>query len=166
MRVCADDGRFSLNDVGCGYGALLSFLAERHPGRTVDYTGIDLSAAMVDAAERLWAGAPNLRFAQGSACPAPADYSVASGIFNVCQSIGRAEWERFVRATLHDMRQASRRAFSVNFMAPLAPGMPDVPELYRTAPQPWIDVCARELGGDVELLEGYGLREFTLLVRL
>ena len=166
LRACDFSADFSLNDVGCGYGALLAFCQERHPDRQIDYTGIDLSAAMVRAARLHWRGAPRARFVVGARCPRSADFSIASGLFNVCQSSARDEWESFVRATLRELARASSKAFSANFMAPLDPGAPVVPQLYRTAPAPWVDFCVDELGGRVRLIEGYGLREFTLLVDL
>src|SRR5690242_10985469 len=47
--------RFSLNDFGCGYGALLAYLAWRHPATLIDYHGIDISQSMIEAARPLWA---------------------------------------------------------------------------------------------------------------
>ena len=162
LKVCDFSAPFSLNDLGCGYGALVGFLRKRHPGAAVDYVGIDLSPAMIAAARRLWR---RTRFVVGTACPGIADYAVASGIFNVKLDQPRAVWERFVAATLRDMHAASRRAFAVNFLAPASPGQPDVTALYRTAPQPWIRYCECALGDSVDLIADYGLREFTLLVR-
>lgn len=162
LKACDFSAPFSLNDLGCGYGALVGFLRKRHAGAAIDYVGIDLSPAMIAAARRLWR---RTRFMVGSVCPGIADYSVASGIFNVKLDQPRAVWERFVTATLRDLHAASRRAFAVNFLAPTAPGQPAVTALYRTAPAPWIRYCERELGGGVDLIADYGLREFTLIVR-
>src|SRR5262245_26922402 len=52
LRVVLPDERAgSLNDFGCGYGALADYLATRYPGWT--YRGYDASPAMIDAATRL-----------------------------------------------------------------------------------------------------------------
>jgi hypothetical protein len=42
---------------------------------------------------------------------------------------------------------------------------PTADGLYRTRPQPWIRYCEGELGCSVEMLDDYGMKEFTLLVR-
>ena len=52
----------------------------------------------------------------------------------------------------------------VNFMATKPDGA-EPPGLYRTDPAPWIAFCRQALGSTTELIDGYGMREFTLLVR-
>src|SRR5436190_15317719 len=73
--------KFSLNDFGCGYGALLDYLAEL--GLEVDYRGFDVSRDMIEHATRLHAKVPSARFSLGAQPAEPADFCVASGIFNV-----------------------------------------------------------------------------------
>ncbi len=165
LRVCDFGGPFSLNDLGCGWGALAGFIRKRHRGARVDYLGIDVSEAMVAAARTLWPSRPGIAFSVGHGCPRIADYAVASGLFNVRIDQPLDLWEAFVAQTLRDMAAHSRRGFSANFLAPLPAGMEGKPELYRTAPPPWIEFCERELRGRVQLLDAYGMREFTLLVR-
>ena len=165
LRICEFATPLRLNDIGCGYGALLELIARRHRSARVDYLGIDLSEEMVVAARRLWRGRRSTAFHVGADIPRCADYSVASGIFNVRIHEPLPLWEDFIADTLRQMAQTSARGFAVNFLAPLPVGVEGKPELYRTAPVPWIEFCAREIGGQVEVLDAYGMREFTLLVR-
>lgn len=165
LRICDFSAPFSLDDLGCGYGALLAYLAWRHPGAEVDYLGLDLSTAMVAAARRRWRRRHDAAFAVGSASPRVADYSVASGIFNVKLDASAARWRRFVAATLDAMHAGSRRGFAVNFIAPLPRGAAGHSGLYRTPPGTWRRYCEQRLGARVEVVQGYGLREYTLLVR-
>lgn len=165
LRVCDFSSACSLNDVGCGYGALLRLLAQRHRSARVDYLGIDLAPEMVEAARTLWSRRPRTAFHVGADIPRRADYSVASGLFNVRIDEPVASWEAFIADTLRSMARASTRGFAANFLAPLPEGMEGKPELYRAAAAPWMDYCRRELGGAVTLLDTYGMREFTLLVR-
>jgi SAM-dependent methyltransferase len=166
LKICDFSAPFTLNDIGCGYGALAAFLAMRHPNAKIDYLGVDLSRAMVSRARRRFSG-PDRRFVVGKASPRVADYSVASGIMNVNCGHSRATWEGFIATMLEQMRRASRRGFSVNFVVDAQHGsaepLPDI--LYRTAPQPWFRFCERELGCSVETIDDYGMKEFTLLVR-
>ena len=81
---CATSSQpFSLNDIGCGYGALLSYLKKRHRRASIDYLGVDLSAAMITHAKRLFGDRPLTTFEAACHGTRVADYSVASGIFNV-----------------------------------------------------------------------------------
>jgi SAM-dependent methyltransferase len=165
LKLCDFTSPLSLNDLGCGYGALLSYLDWRHAGCVIDYVGVDLSQAMLRRARRLWRGRPNVSFAHGHTSPRLADYSVASGIFNVQLDQPRDRWERFVAATLDELHQTSRRGFAVNFMSAPAAGTPDRQGVYSTAPGPWAQYCAIQFGAVTEVIDGYGLREFTLIVR-
>src|SRR5574337_306833 len=54
LKICDFTAPFSLDDLGCGYGALLAYLAWRHPEAEVDYLGVDLSNEMIAAARRRW----------------------------------------------------------------------------------------------------------------
>jgi SAM-dependent methyltransferase len=165
LRICDFSGPFSLNDLGCGYGALLKFLARRHRGTAVDYLGVDLSPAMLAEASRLWKKRPGTQFMIGHASDRLTDYSLASGIFNVKLHQPRDLWTRFIEETLTTMHTSSRIGFAVNFLSPLPEGVQGVSELYRAPADRWASFCEQRLGTRVERLENYGLKEYTLLVR-
>ncbi|MGA2290752.1 class I SAM-dependent methyltransferase [Bradyrhizobium sp.] len=168
LKICDFSAPFALNDIGCGYGALAAFLALRHGDAKIDYLGVDLSRAMVQRARRRFSS-PDHRFVVAKSSPRIADYSVASGIMNVSLGHSRAVWEDFVATMLRQMRQTSRRGFSVNFISDAtragSPATTLTDGLYRTMPQPWIGYCESQLGCSVEIMDGYGMREFTLLIR-
>lgn len=167
MKLCDFDAPFALNDVGCGYGALVGYLDRRHADADIDYLGIDLAAEMTRRARRLWRDRPRTAFATGDARERPADYSVASGIFNVKLDQPEPRWERFVARTLGDLHASSRKGFAVNFMRERSQSATgdDGGALYRTRPDRWVAHCEREFGSSVTLLDDYGQPEFTLLVR-
>ncbi len=165
LKLCNFRETFSLNDVGCGYGALLAFLTKRHRSAKVDYLGTDLSPAMIDQANRSSRPDRRSRFVVSGSIPRVADYSVASGIFNVKLAQPAARWILFIKTTLAEMNAASRLGFAVNFLAPLEPDMEFIPELYRASPDSWIRYCERQFDATVELISDYGMREYTLLVR-
>lgn len=153
---------FSLNDVGCGYGALLGHLDARRGDTNVDYLGVDLSRAMVESAADLWRHRSGATFAEAPCSLRVADYSVASGIFNVNLDQPLDRWEAFVEKTLVQMADASRVGLAVNFMRSRR-GSPAYPSpLYRTSPRRWRDLL-ETLGWRTRSSEGYGLGEFTLL---
>jgi hypothetical protein len=162
LRVCDFTCAFALNDVGCGYGALARFLARHDRGSPVRYMGLDLSPAMVAAARALFPADSRAAFAVTDGEYPEADYSVASGIFNVKLDLPLGAWEEWIAWTLGRIARASRRGFAVNFVA--GPGRAP-PQVYRTDPAPWVAFCEGTLGSGVEVAQGYGLDEFTLLVR-
>jgi len=165
LKLCDFSGPFALNDIGCGYGALAAYLAMRHATTAIDYLGVDLSQAMVRRARRRFSGSGR-RFVVATSSPRVADYSVASGVMNVSLGHPREVWEDFVATILREMRRASRRGFSVNFINADIDTVHDLADgLYRTTAQRWIDFCEGELGCSVETIDGYGMREFTLLIR-
>lgn len=164
LKICGKARRFSLNDVGCGYGALLDHIKRRRANALVDYLGLDVTPAMVAKAKELHRDHPNTNFIVARGSPRTADYSIASGIFNVKLDLPVELWESFVAVTLGGMHAASLKGFAVNFMAPLSGGGVSGP-LYRTSPEPWAAYCTAELGAEVEIVSDYGLREFTMLVR-
>lgn len=159
LRACPSEGSFSLNDFGCGYGALLDTLALHPAVEAIDYLGIDLSAAMIDQARRRY---PKAAFVKAASAPRIADYTVASGVFNVKLSAPLPAWTAYVASLLADLFTSSRIALAVNFLSPSHER--GIEELYRPAPEDWIRYFVLQ-GGRVEFLAGYGLPEYTLVIR-
>lgn len=165
LKICNFAKPFSLNDLGCGYGALLGYLELRHPGAPIVYHGVDVSPQMIEAARSLWLRRkPLARFSIGSECTSPADYSIASGIFNVRLDCPTDAWEAYIGSVLRGLREKSKIGFSVNFMLPTK--TVSEARLYGTPPERWIEFCERELACSTEQVAPYGLYEFTLLARV
>lgn len=165
LKICKFGAPLVLNDVGCGYGALLGHLWRRHRSEPIAYQGTDVSAAMVAAARRRWRHRTWASFDHAADCTRRADYSVASGIFNVKLDCPTSVWEARVQQTLAALQRHSRSGFAVNFIAPPSPGRSSPPELYRPAAAQWREWIERELHWQTEVLQDYGLPEYTLLVR-
>lgn len=81
---------FSINDLGCGYGAYYDFLKTNHCSFT--YCGIDVSHDMIGAAKGRCQDNSEARFVVSSEPDQVADHGVASGIFNVRLSRSDDEW--------------------------------------------------------------------------
>ena len=164
LKVCDFSGPFSINDFGCGYGALLEYFEFRPPAVAIRYHGIDISPPMVEAAQLRWMHDKQAKFSIGSECPDVADYCLASGVFNVKLDWPVEAWESYIKSILIDLCAKSRRGFAVNFMLPLEQPSGEH-RLYRTLPDRWINLL-EELGCSVEQISDYGLQEFTLLARI
>ena len=165
LKLCDFSAPFSLNDLGCGYGAVLAYLARRHADTPISYLGIDLSQDMLDHARSLWAKRPDTRFALKQPVIPAADYTIASGIFNVKLDQQRAPWEAYISVTLDEMDAASARGFAFNFMIERPEDIGQSGPLYRCDPTIWASFCEERFEGEVFLLEDYGQPEATILVR-
>jgi SAM-dependent methyltransferase len=154
---------FSVNDFGCGYGALFDYL--RRDYKNFFYTGFDLSAAMVAAATQRNTGAANARFFLASEPSEMADYGVASGIFHVRLTRNDSEWRDYFEATLDVMDRTSRRGFSFNCLTQYSDIDKMRSDLYYADPCSVFDRCKRLYSRHVALLHDYRLYEFTMLVR-
>lgn len=168
LKVVADWSQpLSLHDLGCGYGALLDHLAHRHRGAAVRYIGSDVSPEMIRQARRRQRQPEGSEFIVSTSPPPVADYSVASGIFNVKLDHPVPAWEQHVAATLRELCAASRKGFAINFMAPEALQLRSdaAPKLYGPPAEQWVAFGREALDCDVELVANYGLPEYTLLLR-
>lgn len=154
---------FSVNDLGCGYGALFDYLGEHYTDFA--YTGCDVSADMVAAAQKRLAHAPQAKFVAAAEPPTVADYGLASGIFNVRLDRGDDEWQAYLHATLDILDRISTRGFAFNCLTSYSDPDKMVAKLYYADPRELFDRCKRRYSRQVALLHDYGLYEFTLLVR-
>jgi len=164
LRVVDPSGPFSLNDYGCGYGALLEVIQSR--GWNVDYRGYDLAPEMVDAAIARFGEGPGRRFVRHVSDLEPADYTVASGIFAI--RVGRSDeaWLAYLTDTLDEMRRLSRRGFAFNALTSYSDPEHMRPDLYYADPCALFDLCKRRYSKQVALLHDYGIWDFTVIVRL
>jgi SAM-dependent methyltransferase len=162
-RLLRDDDDYSVNDLGCGYGAFATYLVRR--GSTFTYTGYELSEAMLEHARESFEGLPDVRFQAGTSM-ASADYSVASGIFNVKLAFGEEEWGAYVDATLDALAGASRKGFAFNMLTAYSDVEKRRDDLHYADPLAVFDRCKRRYASHVALLHDYPLWEFTTVVRL
>ncbi|MBT2342244.1 MULTISPECIES: class I SAM-dependent methyltransferase [Pseudomonas] len=154
---------FSINDLGCGYGALVDYLNTNN--HDFSYLGADVSTAMIDAATKRYIGFSGARFIAASEPDAIADYGVASGIFNVRLGRSDAEWLAYLENTLDVLERTSRLGFAFNCLTSYSDEDKKRDDLYYADPCRLFDLCKRRYSRHVALLHDYGLYEFTLLVR-
>ncbi len=164
IRVIDDAEQFSINDLGCGYGALLDFL-EREFSKQFSYLGIDVSASMIDAAKIRHAGNLKSRFIVGSRPDQTSDYGIASGIFNVRLEKTDSEWFAYVENTLDLLNESSRKGFAFNCLTSYSDPHRMRDDLYYADPCQLFDLCKRKYAKNIALLHDYGLYEFTILVK-
>ena len=154
---------FSLNDLGCGYGALLDYLRDKY--EACAYLGVDVSHEMIKVAEQRHAAANRARFITSAEPDEVADYGLASGIFNVRLGRSDAEWFDYLQATLDVLDRTSSLGFAFNCLTSYSDEDKKRDYLYYADPCRLFDLCKRRYSRQVALLHDYGLYEFTILVR-
>ena len=154
----------TLNDVGCGYGALCDFLLETH--READYLGIDISEEMIAIAQKSHAKSKHCRFIVSPRPDRIADYTVASGIFNVRPGIDELSWQNHINGVLDSMRESSMKGFGFNCLTLYSDPERRRDYLHYADPCELFKFCKERYSRNVALLHDYELYEFTILVRL
>jgi SAM-dependent methyltransferase len=162
-RILDNASEFSVNDLGCGYGALVDYFDAT--GSAFRYLGLDVSEAMVREASKRFAGRINVRFEVGFVPSVVAEYGIASGIFNVRLDHSDEAWMRYVLETLDVLNDTSTKGFSFNCLTAYSDKDKMRKDLFYADPSWLFDHCKRRFSKNVALLHDYDLYEFTILVR-
>jgi SAM-dependent methyltransferase len=163
LRGLDEHGLASVNDFGCGYGALLDYL--RGGGRRCRYTGFDVSDVMIAAAVEAHRGDVMCTFTTDARAVLPADYTFASGVFNVKEDHAPDDWQEYVLATLATLDRLSERGFGFNMLSSYSDQEHRRANLFYGTPAVFFDYCKTHFSPRVALLHDYPLYEFTILVR-
>ncbi len=158
------DSGITINDYGCGYGAMLKYFLENQRPPVLGYNGYDISTEMLAAAaHELASFTGELNLLQSSTINTESDYSFISGTFNVRFDATREAWEVFIREKLQELHTFSRKGFAFNLLTSYV----DYEEahLYYGNPCYWFDYCKRHFSKRVSLLHDYPLWEWTMIVR-
>jgi SAM-dependent methyltransferase len=153
----------TVNDWGCGYGAMFRYLDERPDVELGGYYGYDISADMLDAA-RTFVDDARATWVHGTEVTETADFSFVSGTFNVRLRASEAAWQQHVEETLRVLAQRSRRGFAFNLLTTYVDWRQE--DLFYADPAHFFRFCRENLSRYVTLLHDYPLYEWTIAVRL
>tara|TARA_R110000796_G_scaffold71409_5_gene162206 strand:- start:74256 stop:74885 length:630 start_codon:yes stop_codon:yes gene_type:complete len=152
---------FSVNELGCGYGELVKYCA-RNSFKLGEYFGYDISEEMLNNAKDYLAEFESVNLIRSSYLNTMADYTIASGIFNVRFDNKLQDWEEHIKSTLRDMFEHSKKGISFNLLTKYVDFEAD--NLYYAYPAYYFDFCKTELSKKVNLLHDYPLYEWTITV--
>jgi SAM-dependent methyltransferase len=156
---------FSVNDLGCGQGDLLSYLVDRGC-KGINYTGYDVIEEMIRLAKEKH-GQAGARFSKVKSASEmrSADFTVASGIFNLRTDLPDEDWLSYILDTLAHMDTKSSRGFAFNCLTTYSDAECMRQELYYADPLFIFDHCKKQFSRNVALLHDYGEFDFTVIVR-
>ena len=157
----AGDAPPVLLDLGCGPGLLLDYLEATGRRGSVDYGGIDISPAMIDAARARWPGA---RFEARDilADPLPAasvDVVVMNGVLTERRGIPRERMVAMAEAILAAAFRAARHGIAFNAMSRHVDWERE--DLFHWGFDEVAAFLKRDLTRHVAFRADYGLYEFT-----
>jgi len=159
--IKADSKAISINDLGCGYGELLNVLKEY--GYTINnYYGHEISEEMLQAAESVIGVDDSVHLSSEPMLNHIADYSFASGIFNVRFDAPEDEWQKYVLGVLNNMNDHSNIGFSFNILSTFVDWKED--HLYYADPTYYLKYCLEKFSKKVILYHDTQLYEWTMIV--
>lgn len=166
LKIINIKKKFILNDLGCGYGSMYLYMKNANY-KDFFYYGYDLSEEMIKNAQSLYGDNNNCEFYKINDVTEikNADYTVASGIFNVKMQYKEYEWLPYILETIEEMNNKSKRGFAFNILTKYSDKECMRGDLYYADPNFFFDYCKRNFSINVSLLHDYELYEFTIIVR-
>ena len=155
---------FSLNDYGCGYGALAEYLKQKD--YKFQYHGYDISANMIDYAIQSIPKNENWKFTCSVNELCSADFTVVCGVFNLKFDADPQTWMDYILDSLSLIASISKLGFGFNMLTKYSDADKMRSDLYYGDPLYFFDYCKRRFSRNVALLHDYELYDFTILVRL
>lgn len=163
LRLLDGSPDASIIDLGCGFGDFLRFVrSEGYRGR---FTGYDIAPAMIEKARALHGESELQQWRIGADPREPADFAIASGIFNVKGQVAEEIWAAYVLRTIDVLARSGRRGFAFNVLSLSSDAERRRRDLYYADPAAMLTHCLSHYGRSVALLQDYGLYEFTIIVR-
>jgi SAM-dependent methyltransferase len=86
---------FSINDIGCGYGAFLPYLFQRFPDEDFKYTGFEIAEKPLNYCIKTYQTS-NVVFKMGSSPKSHSDFSVMSGTYNYAPVLSPKVWQAYL----------------------------------------------------------------------
>ena len=155
-------GGLTITDFGCGYGAFFDYLKDRPVMDGSRYTGIDMSAAMIQQAQTTIEDT-RATFQRHLIATEAADYTFVCGTYNMNMGADEDEWADYVKASLAQLWSKTNKALGFNMLRSDAPEK--YQSLYYADGEEFLDFCRNNLSPDVTYSNGNPLPDWTIFIR-
>ena len=165
-KIIEPKSDFTIYDLGCGVGDFYHYLSAKQKLH-FQYYGYDILESMLSVAKARFTASENAHWIKIDNANEllAADYTIASGIFNLKYTIGLSEWMDYILDTLNQMNEKSKLGFAFNMLTTYSDKEFMKEELYYSDPLFFFDLCKRSFSKNVALLHDYREYDFTILVR-
>jgi hypothetical protein len=163
--ISPDVAIIKINDLGCGYAEFYDYLI-KHSTIKFEYNGYDISKPCIEYLQRqrqvenkhfdLIVDVKDLKIA---------DYTVASGIFNVKMDETEEDWLNYILQTIKVMDEKSTKGFAFNCLTSYSDTHKKRADLYYADPLYLFDYIKKNIAQNLVLYHDYGLYDFTIVVR-
>jgi len=155
-------GGLTITDFGCGYGAFFDYLKDRPVMDGSRYTGIDMSAAMIQQAQTTIEDT-RATFQRHLIATEAADYTFVCGTYNMNMGADEDEWADYVKASLAQLWSKTNKALGFNMLRSDAPEK--YQSLYYADGEEFLDFCRNNLSPDVTYSNDNPLPDWTIFIR-
>ena len=108
LNKYSDLKKFTICDIGCGYGKFFEFLTNKLNKSTFQYQGCDLNGKLIDHCKKRFIN-KNCKFYKSSLPKGIVDFSIMSGTFNLSVTDDIDIWEKYILKNLTNIwKQTSK----------------------------------------------------------
>lgn len=154
----------SINDLGTGLGDIYNYIEKNNQGLEFTFHGYDIYDFMIEKCNVLFENKNNAFFHRinNNNEMSEADYTIASGIFNLKYNANNSEWENYIYKTIEEMYNKSKIGCSFNCLTSYSDKEFMKEELFYSDPLKMFDFCKKEITKNVSLNHDYGEFDFTI----
>ena len=107
--------KFTVCDIGCGYGKFLDFLRNRLNKSAFQYQGCDINNTLIDHCKKIYSD-KNCKFYKKSSPQGMVDFSVMSGTFNLSGTNDIKIWEKYILKNLTNIWKKTNKIMAFNLL--------------------------------------------------
>ncbi len=107
--------KFTICDIGCGYGKFFEFLKNKLKNSTFRYQGCDLNNKLIDYCTKIYSD-KNCEFYKNSSPKGIVDFSVMSGTFNLSVTDDIKIWEKYILKNLTSIWKQTNKIMAFNLL--------------------------------------------------
>ena len=161
FETVSDEVGFSVNDLGCGYGAMFEAYQNLPSFRNARYFGYDISIGMLNEA-RTKISDPRASWIHSHEAIHEADFSFVSGTYNLNMGADRDLWRQYIEKNLLQLWSKTRVALGFNMLSMHSPKRQN--SLYYGDPDHFHTFCQTHMGGRALLVDRLAPEEFVVFV--
>ena len=161
FSLVPSEAGFSINDLGCGYGAMFSAYRNMPEFTNSRYFGYDISADMLIEAQKQLHD-PRATWIKSHIATEEADFSFVSGTYNLNMDADEKLWTSYIENNLLQLWSKTRVALGFNMLSIDSPKRQNT--LYYADPEHFFAFCSKNMGGRVRLVDRLAPAEFVIFV--